>query len=469
VTINVVPATTPTAVDDSYMAVVNLPLTVAAPGVLGNDTANGGAAITAVSQTAASNGTVALNANGGFTYTPTRGYTGPVTFTYRASNSTGRSDAATVTINVAKSGSPVAVDDSYATAFDAPLSVPAPGVLSNDNGWGGSPFTATLVSPTTNGTLSLSVSGSFIYTPNGGFSGTDQFTYRDSNAAGKGPTATVTIEVAGPGEPLPPTSVRITSIAGGRVTFGWVPPRSGPQVTGYQIEGGLTPGAVLGVMPVGPAPFVTVEWPRGSFYLRVRTLAGNATSKASNEVLAHVNVPMPPSAPAHLLGTVVGDTLNLAWTNTYLGGPLGSVTLNVAGAINASVPLGLTDTFRFPGVPQGTYTFTVQAVNASGASEASNPVTLTFPTQCSQAPLPVANFVAYQVGGVLSLTWDPPAIGGAPTDYVLNVTGSYHGRLRTPVKTVNGPVPSGTYTIDVVATNACGASAGSPSQTVVVP
>ena len=197
VTINVAPATTPTAVDDSYTAVVNLPLTVAAPGVLGNDIANGGT-ITAVSQTAASNGTVALNANGGFTYTPARGYTGPVTFTYRASNSTGQSDAATVTITVAKSGPPKAVDDRYDAAFDVPLRVPAPGVLSNDNGWGGSPFTATLVSPTTNGTLSLSASGSFVYTPNGGFSGADWFTYRGLNTAGKGATATVTIEVAGP-------------------------------------------------------------------------------------------------------------------------------------------------------------------------------------------------------------------------------------------------------------------------------
>ena len=120
-------------------------------------------------------------------------------------------------------------------------------------------------------------------------------------------------------------------------------------------------------------------------------------------------------------------------------------------------------------MPQGTYTFTVQAVNASGASVASDPVTLTFPTQCSEAPLPVANFVAYQVGGVLSLTWDPPAIGGAPTDYVLNVTGAYHGSLPTRHRTVSGPVPPGTYTVDVVATNACGASARSLVHTVVVP
>jgi hypothetical protein len=45
-------------------------------------------------------GTLALAANGGFTYTPTAGYAGADTFTYRASDGTYQSPAATVTLTV---------------------------------------------------------------------------------------------------------------------------------------------------------------------------------------------------------------------------------------------------------------------------------------------------------------------------------------------------------------------------------
>ena len=47
-----------------------------------------------------SNGTLTLNANGSFTYTPNGGFTGNESFTYRANDGTSDSNAATVTIAV---------------------------------------------------------------------------------------------------------------------------------------------------------------------------------------------------------------------------------------------------------------------------------------------------------------------------------------------------------------------------------
>ena len=47
-----------------------------------------------------SHGSLTLNANGSFTYTPDANYNGPDTFTYRASDATLTSNLATVTITV---------------------------------------------------------------------------------------------------------------------------------------------------------------------------------------------------------------------------------------------------------------------------------------------------------------------------------------------------------------------------------
>src|SRR5262249_4711856 len=99
----------PVANDDSYSA-QGQPLTVAAPGVLTNDTAPSGNPLSAVKVTDPANGTLTLNANGSFTYAPNSGFSGTDTFTYRASDGVLNSNTATVSITVtASSGSPVSI------------------------------------------------------------------------------------------------------------------------------------------------------------------------------------------------------------------------------------------------------------------------------------------------------------------------------------------------------------------------
>src|SRR5882724_2164487 len=91
---------TPVAVDDSYSALGNVRISVAAPGVLGNDfTGLPTATITAPPVTSANGGNVTLNADGSFTYNPPAGFEGTDTFTYTLTNAQG-SNNATVTINV---------------------------------------------------------------------------------------------------------------------------------------------------------------------------------------------------------------------------------------------------------------------------------------------------------------------------------------------------------------------------------
>ena len=88
------------AVADSYTAVAGSPLTVAAPGVLSNDTDADSNTLTAALVTNPANGTLTLNPNGSFTYTPNSGFNGSDSFTYRANDGTDNSSAATVSISV---------------------------------------------------------------------------------------------------------------------------------------------------------------------------------------------------------------------------------------------------------------------------------------------------------------------------------------------------------------------------------
>src|SRR5262249_9802919 len=90
---------------------------------------------------------------------------------------------------------PVAVDDAYATTEDQPLVVSAPGVRGNDTAAAGNPLLASLAAPPTNGSVTLNANGSFVYTPNAHFSGSDQFTYRVSDGTLASNVATVTLTV----------------------------------------------------------------------------------------------------------------------------------------------------------------------------------------------------------------------------------------------------------------------------------
>ena len=85
VTINVAPVNdAPVAVANTYDVTKNVKLTVAAPGVLAGDTDVDGLGMTAVLATNVTKGTLALSANGSFTYTPPANTTGTFTFTYKA-------------------------------------------------------------------------------------------------------------------------------------------------------------------------------------------------------------------------------------------------------------------------------------------------------------------------------------------------------------------------------------------------
>ncbi|MBV7333691.1 tandem-95 repeat protein [Chloroflexi bacterium TSY] len=187
----------PVAADDAYTTSIDTPLTVSAPGVLANDSDVEGDPLTASLQGDVTNGTLTLNADGSFSYTPNPGFVGDDSFTYVALDGPDASNTVTVTITVASVNSaPVAVDDTYSTDEGTLLDVPAPGVLTNDSDADGDTLAAVLVNDVSNGTLSLNADGSFTYTPNAGFVGDDTFTYKANDGQEDSNTVTVTITVA---------------------------------------------------------------------------------------------------------------------------------------------------------------------------------------------------------------------------------------------------------------------------------
>src|SRR5205823_424352 len=103
---------------DSYTTSEDLALSVAAPGVLANDTDSDSPTLTASLVSGAAHGSVALNANGSFTYNPAANYFGPDSFTYKASDGL-EAGTATVTLSViALNDAPTATSGSYTTNED---------------------------------------------------------------------------------------------------------------------------------------------------------------------------------------------------------------------------------------------------------------------------------------------------------------------------------------------------------------
>ncbi|WP_369375623.1 LamG-like jellyroll fold domain-containing protein [Promicromonospora sp. Populi] len=90
---------------------------------------------------------------------------------------------------------PVGAADAYGTVEDEGLEIEAPGLLGNDTDVDGDDLTATGLTQPANGDVVMQADGSFTYTPDAGFFGTDTFTYRSSDGAATSAATTVTITV----------------------------------------------------------------------------------------------------------------------------------------------------------------------------------------------------------------------------------------------------------------------------------
>jgi large repetitive protein len=187
----------PVANDDAYSTDEDTPLVVpAASGVLFNDADAEGDDLTAILVQDPLSGTLALEPDGSFTYTPTQDTSGVDFFIYQANDGQADSYFATVTLTIDPvNDAPLAVADVYTTTRNETLVVVTPGVLSNDSDVESDALTVTLVQDVAHGTLTLGDDGSFTYIPDQDFTGIDSFTYQAYDGLAWSDVVTVTINV----------------------------------------------------------------------------------------------------------------------------------------------------------------------------------------------------------------------------------------------------------------------------------
>ena len=140
-----------------------------------------------------SNGIVVVNPDGNFIYTPNLDFHGSDTFVYKVCDAAGNCDQAKVTITITSvNDTPIVNDDVVTVNVDVSLhsTVIENDIKSNDGGnvW-------TLLTPASKGTVFFNPDGSFNYTPDADYLGSDSFTYKLCDSDGECDEAKVTITV----------------------------------------------------------------------------------------------------------------------------------------------------------------------------------------------------------------------------------------------------------------------------------
>lgn len=188
----------PVANDDNATTNENQMVTI---DVAGNDTdADGNLIDTSVSVVSGpSNGALVNHGDGTFSYGPKDGFTGTDSFEYSICDSEGQCDTAMVTIYVAPVNKPpLAVEDKVFGSEDTPLTI---NVLGNDSDPEGGTLSIQSFTEPTHGSVTQNADGSFTYTPDANFHGSDSFTYTVCDSFGLCNTAVVTVELAEVNDP----------------------------------------------------------------------------------------------------------------------------------------------------------------------------------------------------------------------------------------------------------------------------
>ncbi len=189
---------TPVALDDSGTTPEDTPLSGTTTLVNDSDVENHNLTVNTTPVTPPSNGTLVLNPDGTYTYTPNANFNGADSFTYEVCDDGSPIECTTATVNItidSVNDTPVALDDSGTTPEDTSLNGTT--VLVNDS----DVETVTLVINTTpitapsNGTVVINPDGTYTYTPNSNFNGTDSFVYEVCDDASPALCTTATVNI----------------------------------------------------------------------------------------------------------------------------------------------------------------------------------------------------------------------------------------------------------------------------------
>jgi hypothetical protein len=272
-------------------------------------------------------------------------------------------------------------------------------------------------------------------------------------------------------KPVPPTNLQVAT-SGLSIVVSWA--ASGDALA-YQFEAGSTAGAAnLFVGDVGGLTQLQGPVPPGTYFVRVRSRYGSALGPPSNDVtftVGNVACGAPPPAPTGHSVVAAGLNLALTWDSTVGATSYVLEAGDVSGAANLlSTNVGGLTTLS--GVaPAMTYFTRVRAVNACGASPASNEAAFTL--ACTPPP-PVAGLDFTRPAGLIGLSWRA-AIGA--TSYAIQVGSSagasdlFSGNIgaATSVSFPSSALPPGIYYLRVLAVGPCGTSVPSGDLAITLP
>ncbi len=179
-----------------------------------------------------------------------------------------------------------------------------------------------------------------------------------------------------------------------------------------------------------------------------------------------------PGVPRNVQATVIGNTIGVSWQAPATGSAVSNYIIQAGTAPGASNiysgGVGVATSVSSP-IPNGTYYIRVAAQNLAGTGPASADIV----AQVGSPPGPPQNAVATASAGVITLSWTPPASGGAVSTYIVQAgTASgaanvFNGAVGAGI-VVSGAVPPGTYFLRVLAQGAGGTSAPSNEASVAV-
>ena len=161
--------------------------------VVANDTDQDGDSLVVSEVTQPTNGVAEIVSDSVVRYTPGGNFNGSDSFTYRLSDSVASAFGQVNITIVAINDLPVAANDTASTAENTPVTI---NVVANDTDPDGDSLTVDTTTAASSGTVVVSDDGkSVLYSPAGGFSGTDTFNYTVVDGNGGSATAIVTVQV----------------------------------------------------------------------------------------------------------------------------------------------------------------------------------------------------------------------------------------------------------------------------------
>jgi hypothetical protein len=326
------------------------------------------------------------------------------------------------------------------------------------------------------------------YTDSGLAAGTYYYKVQAEDAAGNiGPATNEAsaLVLADTSAPSVPANLA-ASVAGGTVNLSWSASSDDVAVTRYDLYRGTSPGFTPSLanriaQPAGTS-YGDSGLAIGSYYYKVAAedAAGNI-SGPSNEVAATVADSTPPTAPSNLGATIVGTTVNLAWSassdnvgvlryNLYRGTSAG-FTPSVANRIAQPT----TTLYSDIGLPAGSYYYKLTAEDGAGnVSGLSNEVAATIPD--TTPPTVPANLTATGGAGQASLSWSAATDNIAVSRYDLyrsstsGFTPSVANRIAQPTGLSYSDLglAAGTYYYKVQAEDGAGNLSGASNETSAV-